>query len=132
MGEAGGELDEEGFNPREKLFRQTAGDPKQQLLSQYLRSLDESLPIGDRLMKAMEEMQKDEARMDTSIIKHIPVRSVHINDDNGVNVIAKKLGLTSLDVRTIAHSTGDWGRVSKQLNVPLDVIKVVKVSMGGI
>ena len=132
LGEAGGELDEEGFNPREKLFRQTAGDPKQQLLSQYLRSLDESLPIGDRLMKAMEEMQKDEARMDTSIIKHIPVRSVHINDDNGVNVIAKKLGLTSLDVRTIAHSTGDWGRVSKQLNVPLDVIKVVKVSMGGI
>jgi len=132
LGEAGGELDEEGFNPRERLFQQTAGDPKQQLLSQYLRSLDESLPIGDRLMKAMEEMQKDEARMDTSIIKHIPVRSVHINDDNGVNVIAKKLGLTSLDVRTIAHSTGDWGRVSKQLNVPLDVIKVVKVSMGGI
>ena len=120
------------LTPQEQQFQQTFGDPRQQLLSQYLRSLDESLPIGDRLMKAMEEMQKDEARMDTSIIKHIPVRSVHINDDNGVNVIAKKLGLTSLDVRTIAHSTGDWGRVSKQLNVPLDVIKVVKVSMGGI
>jgi hypothetical protein len=117
---------------QERLFQQTFGDPRQQLLSQYLRSLDESLPIGDRLMKAMEEMQKDEARMDASIIKHIPVRSIHINDESGVNLIAKKMGLTSLDVRTIAHSTGDWGRVSKQLDVPLDIVKVVKVSMGGI
>ena len=120
------------LTPQEQRFQQTFGDPQQQLLSQYLRSLDESLPIGDRLMKAMEEMQKDEARMDAAIIKHIPTRSIHINDESGVNLIAKKLGLTSLDVRTIAHSTGDWGRVSKQLDVPLSVIKVVKVSMGGI
>ena len=120
------------LTPQEQQFQQTFGDPRQQLLSQYLRSLDESLPIGDRLMKAMEEMQKDEARMDASIIKHIPVRSIHINDESGVNLIAKKMGLTSLDVRTIAHSTGDWGRVSKQLDVPLDIVKVVKVSMGGI
>jgi hypothetical protein len=120
------------LTPQERQFQQTFGDPRQQLLSQYLRSLDESLPIGDRLMKAMEEMQKDEARMDASIIKHIPVRSIHINDESGVNLIAKKMGLTSLDVRTIAHSTGDWSRVSKQLDVPLDIVKVVKVSMGGI
>ena len=120
------------LTPQEQRFQQTFGDPRQQLLSQYLRSLDESLPMADRLMKAMEEMQKDEARMDTSIMKHAPVREVDISDERGIHRIAKGLGLTSLDVRTIAHTSGDWNRISEKLDVPLDVVKMVKVSMGGV
>ena len=122
----------ETLTPQEQRFQQTFGDPRQQLLSQYLRSLDESLPMADRLMKAMEEMQKDEARMDTSIMKHAPVREVDISDERGIHRIAKGLGLTSLDVRTIAHTSGDWNRISEKLDVPLDVVKMVKVSMGGV
>jgi hypothetical protein len=120
------------LTPQEQRFQQTFGDPRQQLLSQYLRSLDESLPMTDRLMKAMEEMQKDEARMDADIMKHVPVREVDISDERGIHRIAKGLGLTSLDVRTIAHTSGDWNRISEKLDVPLDVVKMVKVSMGGV
>ena len=37
-----------------------------------------------------------------------------------------------MDVKTIAFSVGDWERIAKRLNVSPKVVKVVKVSIGGI
>ena len=120
------------LTPQEQQFQQTFGDPRQQLIEQYLRSLDESLPEADRLLKAMETMQRDDAMGDDMVMKHALTRPVNIADNHGVSHLAKMVGLTPLDVRSIAHQTGDWNRIAKRLNVSDNVVKVIKVSIGGV
>ena len=121
-----------GLTPQEQQFQQTFGDPRQQLIEQYLRSLDESLPEADRLLKAMETMQRDDAMSDEVVMKHALTRPVNIADNHGITHLAKMVGLTPLDVRSIAHQTGDWNRIAKRLNVSDNVVKVIKVSIGGV
>lgn len=120
------------LTPREQQFQQTFGDPRQQLIEQYLRSLDETLPEADRLLKAMETMQRDDAMSDEVVMKHALTRPVNIADNHGITHLAKMVGLTPLDVRSIAHQTGDWNRIAKRLNVSDNVVKVIKVSIGGV
>jgi hypothetical protein len=120
------------LTPREQQFQQTFGDPRQQLIEQYLRSLDETLPEADRLLKAMETMQRDDAMSDEVVMKHALTRPVNIADNHGITYLAKMVGLTPLDVRSIAHQTGDWNRIAKRLNVSDNVVKVIKVSIGGV
>lgn len=120
------------LTPREQQFQQAFGDPRQQLIEQYLRSLDETLPEADRLLKAMETMQRDDAMSDEVVMKHALTRPVNIADNHGISHLAKMVGLTPLDVRSIAHQTGDWNRIAKRLNVSDNVVKVIKVSIGGV
>ena len=120
------------LTPREQQFQQAFGDPRQQLIEQYLRSLDETLPEADRLLKAMETMQRDDAMSDEVVMKHALTRPVNIADNHGITHLAKMVGLTPLDVRSIAHQTGDWNRIAKRLNVSDNVVKVIKVSIGGV
>ena len=116
----------------EQRFQQTFGDPRQRLLTQYMKSQSEALPEADRLMKAMEDMQRDAAKTDSSIMKHALTRPVNIADEMGVRHLAKQLNLTPLDVRSIAQQLGDWERIAKRLNVKSDIVKVIKVSIGGV
>ena len=97
-----------------------------------MRSLDETLPEADRLLKAMETMQRDDAMSDEVVMKHALTRPVNIADNHGITHLAKMVGLTPLDVRSIAHQTGDWNRIAKRLNVSDNVVKVIKVSIGGV
>jgi len=113
-------------------FQQTMGDPQQQFLTQYLRSEDADLLASDRLVKAMEDIQLDDARSDTKIMKHALPRPINIADEYGISHLAKNIGLTAMDVRSIVHSVGDWERIAKELKIQTDIIKVVKVSVGGI
>ena len=83
-------------------------------------------------MKAMESMQRDDAMMNSDVMKHALVRPVNVADNNGIQYLAKQVGLTPTDVRSIAHQMGDWDRIAKRLNVSSDVIKVVKLSVGGV
>ena len=124
---AGSEL-----TPQEQQFQQTFGDPRQRLLTEYMKGQDRLLPEADRLMKAMENMQRDDAMMNSDVMKHILVRPVNVADNTGIQYLAKQVGLTPTDVRSIAHQMGDWDRIAKRLNVSSDVIKVVKLSVGGI
>ena len=116
----------------EQQFQQTFSDPRQRLLTQYMKSQSDALPEADRLMKAMEDMQRDAAKIDSSIMKHALTRPVNIADETGVRHLAKQLNLTPLDVRSIAQQLGDWERIAKRLNVKSDIVKVIKVSIGGV
>ena len=120
------------LSPREMQFQQTMGDPRQQLLTQYMKSISQDLSPMDRVMKAMEDMQMDDARSDAQVMKHALPRQINVADLHGINHLAKSVNLTPVDVRTIAHSTGDWERIAKRLNVSSNIVKVVKVSVGGI
>jgi len=97
-----------------------------------MKSQDNVLPETDRLMKAMESMQRDAALLETRVVKNALPRPVNIADEHGVRYLAKHMGLTPVDVRSIAHQMGDWERIAKRLNVSSDVVKVVKISVGGI
>jgi len=86
----------------------------------------------DRVMKAMENMQLDDARNDSKIMKHALTRPVNVGNRRAIHYLAKSVDLTPVDVRSIAYATGDWERIAKRLNVSTDVVKVVKVSVGGV
>ena len=120
------------LSPQEQQYQQTMGDPRQQLLSQYMKGEDTHLSPMDRVMKAMEQMQLDDARNDMKIMKHALPRQINVADEHGIRHLAKNMDLTAIDVRSIAHSAGDWERIAKRLNVSTDVVKVVKVNIGGI
>ena len=117
---------------QERRFQQTFGDPQQRLLTEYMKSQDNMLPETDRLMKAMESMQRDAAMQEPRIMKSALPRPVNIADNHGVIHLAKHLGITPVDVRSIAHQMGDWERIAKRLNISDEVVKVVKVSVGGV
>lgn len=117
---------------QERQFQQSFGNPQQRLLTEYMKSQDNMLPETDRLMKAMENMQRDAALLETRVVKNALPRPVNIADEHGVRHLAKHIGLTPVDVRSIAHQMGDWERIAKRLNVSPDVVKVVKISVGGI
>ena len=97
-----------------------------------MKSQSEALPEADRLMKAMEDMQRDAAKTESTVMKHALTRPVNIADEMGVRHLAKQLNLTPLDVRSIAQQLGDWERIAKRLNVKSDIVKVIKVSIGGV
>ena len=97
-----------------------------------MKSQPTELSPMDRVMKAMEDMQLDDARNDSKIMKHALTRPINVSDRRGMHYLAKSVDLTPVDVRSIAHATGDWERIAKRLNVSTDVVKVVKVSVGGV
>lgn len=116
----------------EQRYQQAMGDPGQTFLSQYMKSQDKDLSITDRITKAMEDMQMDDALADDTVMKHALARPINIADEFGIRHLAKSVDLTPVDVKTIAHSVGDWERIAKRLNVSSKVVKVIKVSIGGI
>ena len=120
------------LSPQEQMYQQTMGDPRQRLLTQYMKSQSQELSPMDRVMKAMEDMQMDDARADSKIMKHALARPINVADLSGIHHLAKSVDLTPVDIRSIAYATGDWERIAKRLNVSTDVVKVVKVSVGGV
>jgi len=45
--------------------------------------------------------------------------------------LSKEVGVSSIDVRAIAMSLGDWGVIAKSFNTTRDVVRVIKRSCGG-
>ena len=121
MGEAGIRLPQ-GRSAQD--FQRVFGDPKQTLLEQFMRSEDAHLPIMDRVLKQLEQLQMADAKDDVEITKH---QKPHFRD---ARLLAKHLNLTHEDVRSISHSTGDWHRVAKTYNVDPKVVKVIKINTG--
>ena len=108
----------------EQRFKQSFSDPKQTMLDQFARSEDAHLPIMDRVLKKLEDIQLKDARDDIEITKHV---KPHFRDSN---LLAQHLGLTKGDVHTIAYATGDWHKIAKSFSVEPRIVKVIKVNQG--
>ena len=109
------------LTPIEARAQRSLSDPRQQLLDQYMRSEDAHLPVMDRVMKALERMQQEEAAFD----------GIKLNSNlNNPHTLAKHVGLTASEVVTINQTMGDWHNIAKSYNVDAKIIKVIKTNMG--
>ena len=107
----------------EARSQQALSDPRQRLLTDYMKAEDMHLPLMDRLMKALERMQYKEASLDGDVSTHI-APSLH----SPVN-LAKYTGLTSSEVTAIQHTMGDWHTIAKSYNVKPQVVKIIKMNL---
>ena len=108
------------LTPIEARAQQALSDPRQQLLSQYMKAEDAHLPVMDRVMKALERMQQEEAGFD----------GIKLNSNlNSPHALAKHVGLTASEVVTINQTMGDWHNIAKSYNVDAKVVKVIKTNM---
>jgi hypothetical protein len=112
-------------------FQQTISDPYQTFLTDYMKSADEPEVARDRLMKAVEQMQIEDAKRDVDILKYLPSRKMSLQSNDDVSVIAKKMDIAPIDVHTIVFTKGDWTRISKKYGYSDKVVKVVKTAFGG-
>lgn len=110
------------LSSHEQRFQQSFGDPHQRMLDQYLRAEDSHLPIMERILKQLEGLQLDDAKNDLEISPHI---KSHFKD---ATLLAKHVGLAPIDVRGIAHSTGDWYNIAKNFGIEPKIVKVIKVN----
>lgn len=109
------------LTPIEARAQQSLSDPRQQMLSQYMKAEDAHLPVMDRIMKALEGMQQEEAGFD----------GIKFNSNlNNPHALAKHVGLTASEVVTINQTMGDWHNIAKSYNVNAKIIKVIKTNMG--
>ena len=126
-------LSERNITPeRMQQFQQNVGDPYQRFITQYAKSSDNPSAAKDRLIKAVEILQIEDARRDDEIIKHLPSNNLSVDSITDILYLAKMLDITSMDVSTILNTKGDWERISKTYGYSDKVVKVVKVSFGGI
>ena len=134
MEEAGVRLPQDEGRAQEHMqaFQQHMGDPYQRFLSEYTKSADDPEEAQDRLIKAIEILQLEDAKEDSIVKKHVPVIKMDRRKIEDVRFMAEKMDLTPLDVETILHSKGDWERITKTYGYSDKVVKVVKVSFGGI
>jgi len=134
MEEAGIRLPQDEGRAQEHMqaFQQHMGDPYQRFLSEYTKSADDPEEAQDRLIKAIEILQLEDAKEDSIVKKHVPVIKMDRRKIEDVRFMAEKMDLTPLDVETILHSKGDWERITKTYGYSDKVVKVVKVSFGGI
>jgi hypothetical protein len=54
------------------------------------------------------------------------------NDSYDMQSLSKKVGMSSIDVRAIAMSVGDWAIIAKSFNTTHDVVRAIKRSCGGV
>ena len=134
MEEAGIRLpqDEALAQERMRQFQGTMGDPYQRFLSEYTKSADDPTEAQDRLIKAIEILQIEDAKEDSTVKKYVPVVKMDQRKIEDVRFMAEKMDITPLDIETILHSKGDWERITKTYGYSDKVVKVVKVSFGGI
>lgn len=113
-------------------FQQTVSDPYQRFLTDYIQASEDSPEeVRDRLMKAVEQMQIEDAKRDVDILKYLPRRKMSLQSNDDVSSIAKKMDIAPIDVHTIVFTKGDWTRISKKYGYSDKVVKVVKTAFGG-
>lgn len=114
---------------RMREYQQTMGDPYQ------TRLFDPTQPWmqkSDNLVNVVEMIQIDDAMGDMAIMKHVPTRELDERSITDILLIAKRMDISPMDVRTILNTKGDWERITKTYGYNDETIKVVKVSFGGI
>lgn len=134
MGEAGIRLPQDDARAQQHMqgFQSAMGDPYQRFLSEYTKSADNPEKAQDRLIKAIEILQLEDAKEDDLVKKYVPIAAMNRGKIEDVRFMAERMDITPLDVETILHSKGDWERITKTYGYSGKVVKVVKVSFGGI
>ena len=112
-------------------FQQTISDPYQTFLTDYMKSADSPEVAKDRLMKAVEQMQIEDAKRDVDVLKFLPKRKMSVKSNADISTMAKKMDIAPIDVRTIVFTKGDWTRITKKYGYSDKVVKVVKTAFGG-
>jgi hypothetical protein len=84
-----------------------------------MKAEDAHLPVMDRVMKALEDMQLQDAAMD-----NLQNPNLH-----NANAIAKYVGLTASEVNSINHTMGDWFNIAKSYNIEPKMVKIIKSNM---
>jgi len=110
---------------------QAATAPGQTFFSpdqQWLRSRDDVLDAMDSVLKAMEDLQLNQALEDTTVMKHVPTQ-LDVSSPTEIGMFAKSLGLTGHDIRAIHSAQGDWSKVAKQWSVNENTVRVIKATM---
>jgi len=107
-------------------FQQTVGDPYQRFITQYIKSSDDPVSARDRLVKAVEALQLEDARKDVLVKKSLNPHSI---DD--VRMMAKQMELAPIDVKTILSTKGDWERITKTYGYSDETVKKVKITFNG-
>ena len=107
-------------------FQQTVGDPYQRFITQYIKSSDDPVAARDRLVKAVEALQIEDARKDVLVKKSLNPQSIE-----DVRMMAKQMELAPIDVQTILNTKGDWNRITKTYGYSDETVKKVKVTFGG-
>tara|TARA_R110002051_G_scaffold279616_1_gene341099 strand:- start:424 stop:1740 length:1317 start_codon:yes stop_codon:yes gene_type:complete len=108
----------------------------QRRLDDYLPELfnyseKEYTEAENRLLKAMEDIQMNDARKDPLVLKLLPLRKrLNLNNHDDVMIMASRLEITPQDVHSINHTQGDWVNIAKTLQVPPAVVGSVKVVFG--
>ena len=112
-------------------FQQTVSDPYQTFLTDYMKSADSPEVAKDRLMKAVEQMQIEDAKRDMDVLKFLPKRKMSVESNADISMMAQKMDIAPIDVRTIVFTKGDWTRITKKYGYSDKVVKVVKTAFGG-
>ena len=112
-------------------FQQTVSDPYQTFLTDYMKSADSPEVAKDRLMKAVEQMQIEDAKKDVDVLKFLPKRKMSVESNADISMMAQKMDIAPIDVRTIVFTKGDWTRITKKYGYSDKVVKVVKTAFGG-
>lgn len=123
-----------GFTPENtERFRSAFSDPAQRFLTEYMKGqTDMAGDAQDRIIKAIEDIQMLDAKNDDSIAKYVGEKSLSIDSEYDVSKISKMLGIAPQDVRVIHNAKGDWLRLTKSFGFSEKVVKIVKVSFGGL
>jgi len=123
-------------SPLEQQYHQMLGtDPAQRTFDigtgALVQRSDDVMTSIDEIKKKIEMVQIIDAQQDPTIRKMLPNKSVSIDSFWDVQVVAKSLGLTHVDVHGLYQSQGDWYKIADQWNVQPEVVKAVKVAFGG-
>jgi hypothetical protein len=88
--------------------------------------------IRKQLEGTLEKMQYNRAKNNRELLKSLPSTNMDLNSINDVRVFSHQFGVTNMDVHGIMSSQGDWTKIAKQWNMPLQTVEAIKLAFGGI
>ena len=111
--------------------QQPTPQPTPSRLTDMIQSSDPSYSeTEERLLKAMEQIQIQDAKGNPEVKKWLPKQTLNINNQHDVLVLSKKLELTPHDIHFVKASMGDWTDIAERLKVPYGVVGSIKVAFG--
>ena len=103
--------------------------PESPALQQLMVERPPEQMVAKSILKSFEDLQMKSARNDKSIMKYVQ-SNLSINSINDVRKYSVDNNLTTSDVYAIVSTQGDWNAVSKQWDIPIDVVKGIKLTFG--